>query len=658
MARGGGRFRATGRGGISRDRGNRFNKKGGFDNRRDRYNDARLSDRRGDGNWRDNPQRRPAPRTTPFQKMSNQREQIPAVKQEDWLLKKVTRPFPSAEGNIFNMLQGAQSDADILNPSFLATKHTHLNCEAYNRSGRWLSFTGASLSEAASYCRKYVPSSSETENGNLAKTGLIEFKDFLESEAGMDFESAMNHLNNATDTARTVDSLAEATMAFFEAVSDRSNTGSFQRMASFSYKMFLGSMAMLEAKGVLENREHLADELLQQIHSMPKEVKSFVQQPQDDELFMSAMVACYMEQVENQQGSKRSRYTLSDEEQEQYSDEGIIEDDDMNTRIEMDDDPLASMRGPRVAEARPRLFGGNRGGASASPNLFGRARGDAVYVDRNIAGGKFFGVAKRDAAPQKLPSWNRPSPAETANVPKEVDYTQWTILMLRDFMNELQGQATAADMAKLEATRMKELIDKIPKPLRQAHGLPLSSEDFAVAIANAEAMSTKVLNLVGKVKEAWASRRQVTEHKSAKFGIEGHLEGHGLVKILAADENYLIQKEEILEAVATAEKEDATEEDKQNAASFQKRVLQNQVMDAASAAHNWARAVTFAQNHRTQEPSLEQVVEFFEPIEDDLRKALQMDDKSKYKMMIKPKCWRKDVSRWFSTCYLAFIADS
>ena len=76
---------------------------------------------------------------------SNMEARIPAVDQDRWFSKRALLPYRSTRGSWFNRIGGARDDADVLDSRQIAGRSTHMNCEAMNRPGKWISMVAGSL---------------------------------------------------------------------------------------------------------------------------------------------------------------------------------------------------------------------------------------------------------------------------------------------------------------------------------------------------------------------------------------------------------------------------------------------------------------------------------------------------------------------------------
>ena len=74
-----------------------------------------------------------------------QEDRIPAVDQDRWFCKRGLMPYRSTRGTWFNRIGGARNDAEVLDTRQIAGRSTHLNCEAMNRPGKWISMVAGIL---------------------------------------------------------------------------------------------------------------------------------------------------------------------------------------------------------------------------------------------------------------------------------------------------------------------------------------------------------------------------------------------------------------------------------------------------------------------------------------------------------------------------------
>jgi hypothetical protein len=83
-------------------------------------------------------------------------------------------------------------------------------------------------------------------------------------------------------------------------------------------------------------------------------------------------------------------------------------------------------------------------------------------------GGAFSQPPSQAAFSDCLPGESAAAASRGPAVPGSVDYCAWDLGTLRELETSLQLEISKAEVAKLEATRMKQLLDGIPVQLRRA----------------------------------------------------------------------------------------------------------------------------------------------------------------------------------------------
>ncbi|CAE8656805.1 unnamed protein product, partial [Polarella glacialis] len=249
-----------------------------------------------------------------------------AVKQDEWNAVKSLRPFPSEIGSAFYMRAGARSDKDMVDPRRIAERLDHSKCEAMNRLGRWISVMASSITEGATFIGKYIP---ELEDVQFKKTGLSSLRSFFDSEAGQTLAQACNRLHVSAGDARSSASVKKALVPFCDFLArSEEYTSACARTAMFSAKAYLLSMNLLDGFALFDSRQRWADELENQVRLMPKKMRGFIQDPEDDGKLLRASFACHLAQV-IQADKTAKRRDLSDDEssaQASSSDTGSSDD--------------------------------------------------------------------------------------------------------------------------------------------------------------------------------------------------------------------------------------------------------------------------------------------------------------------------------------------
>ena len=121
---------------------------------------------------------------------------------------------------------------------------------------------------------------------------------------------------------------------------------------------------------------------------------------------------------------------------------------------------------------------------------------------------------------------------------------EWPIEEFHAFLASSQEKIAAASFAQLEAEDAKKLIEAIPAPVRKQFKLPTTLAEYKVLSRNAASTVAALESMVAGVIAAWVSHVDGPGPRpAAKWGINGALEDVGLLKLLAEDPDYLLQRE-------------------------------------------------------------------------------------------------------------------
>ena len=584
---------------------------------------------------------------------------IPAVSQDAWYLRRALRPFPSPDGNTFYMLGGARSDREILDPAKMSAKLTHLNEEGFNRIGRWLSMCAASFEAGATCVEKYIapPVETDGEKDALAATGLTPFRAFLESADGLSLVEAMRFLNTSNDLRRDNDLVSRALMPFFQTVlNSRAHANMFQRMASFSAKIYMMSMNMLQAMAVVHDRGHWADELQMQSRAMPAEVREWLSNMDDDTAMLDACTACFNTQVLVEEGDRKRGNVLDSDSDEEEGDEVPEESDEEEEEEEA----------PRRSTARL------SGGGSKNNSLFARDKPDKrrlfdSYQDAPPAKQAklpFTVTPKRAPAAAKRGDADKEdaeTPSSSRRAPPCGSLQQLSLKQLQELSEDLTFDAVQQEGAVVEGAQLARCLALLPLPLRRAQGLPTDLKDFAVLEANVKAIGEKLSQINKDARLAWvAAVSEWLPPATGKITLSTPAApGEQLQRFYEHAPSFanLPAKDTFDSLLAQRDGEEDKTAVNKSIADLEHAFFKTECMDESEAMHFYDMALTFARTHAKTEPNLTQVKQFLEPISDELRAPYQISTKAKWgKAQQKLKSWRKEIDAAFQFYFVCFQA--
>ena len=197
---------------------------------------------------RDRPQRFFAQKEQPYKGLFS-------VKYADALLQRQCKPYPSADGNSFFKTNGSSGDAETLQLDKIAQGLSPSRSEWYNgRLAHAMAFLCGNLREANKMAA-FLPAESDLTDearDRFKKTGLVAFKEYLETEDGMSLLEAGTYLNFHTEVSRRSDDVDAAAKTIFSELPKLE--GALQRMSLFSLKMLAFGLQSLELLAALEHR--------------------------------------------------------------------------------------------------------------------------------------------------------------------------------------------------------------------------------------------------------------------------------------------------------------------------------------------------------------------------------------------------------------------
>lgn len=579
---------------------------------------------------------------------------IPPVPMDAAYSNWIQRPFPSEQGNSFMMRLGAKRDRDLVDYKQMPGRMSHLNSECYNRLGKWLSMTSASLQEGSTWALKYGGPD------KLHLTGLPGLLDFLQGEDGQKLIAAVEHLNDSNKAARSSDSVKEAVQALFSAFGDPEEhklADSAARLQMFAKKMYDLSAALNEGFAFMHDRGRAADELQNQVQTMPAAVRRFVQDPSSDTALLGAAGSCYMEQIMQSQDKKQQRSSLEEE------DDFYFEDAAWAAEEEADADDLFAGR-PKPGSVKGFLGRGDSGRGSSADRLgAGQKRAASAAQDerpaakapRSLFAKEKEGATPKAAAPEQTKLFAKaPKGSEEAPSLTSMSYEDWPMAELIEFKELAALEITKANFVIMEAEKRKALLDSLPVDLRRTAGLPLSTSDEQVLAKSADQQADKMVQMVAEVQQAWISKAE--EFNTSFFAVDDTLDNGGLVPQLIKVVPSLEGKATELLGQILLEGED---DDKKLAVEKDLSSLQNEalrlLLTERAAAELFAECKKFANGHGHSEPNNKQVRQFLTLVPGPVREALLITADIKYEK-IKSRAWKTDVSKVLTFGFLALAA--
>ena len=304
---------------------------------------------------------------------------IPAVDQDRWYCKRALLPYLSTRGSWFNRIGGASNDTDVMDTRQIAGRSSHMNCEAMNRPGKWISMVAGipsphkytlAIAWTISYTFDFF-ACTRTASGRIlnpsrksmgASPGTLEkavedmkkkpaphtadLLAYFDSPEGRSVLEACAILNyNGKTKLPTSSDVQQSLVDVFHFFSLKPRMADMKHVALHSAKQYVNAMNILESYSLLGNRQHWAHELAQQMERHPRALKEFIVKPADDEALIKGILGCVMQNIREEQrnalgeGDAAERF---DEEDAPMSDQGEDRcDNDEEKGDDFDEEPPA-----------------------------------------------------------------------------------------------------------------------------------------------------------------------------------------------------------------------------------------------------------------------------------------------------------------------------
>ena len=243
-----------------------------------------------------------------------------------YFAKHTLAPYPDEDGSAL-YVGDHEDEAALLDPAAVLRSRNANNCEMLTRPGMGLSLSAASIDVGFRALRK--------------PAALGKLKTVLKTEAGEALRKACATLNIGKNGKAKRSEVEKAVGDYIDAMTSATNTElneALVEVASFSSKVYLAVMAMLEHKALFERRKAWAKKM-RALDQQPESVRLWAKDPTMFDKLKAALVDAFMQKMKARlrkaDGAKsgKKRKTSKGESQEDESedleaDEESSDDDD------------------------------------------------------------------------------------------------------------------------------------------------------------------------------------------------------------------------------------------------------------------------------------------------------------------------------------------
>ena len=238
----------------------------------------------------------------------------------------------------------------------------------------------------------------------------------------------------------------------------------------------------------------------------------------------------------------------------------------------------------------------------------------------------------------------------------QVPLTVWPLAKIEALMSDLQGATTSAENGQLEAATMKDFIERIPYPLREAMDLPTSTAAYSRVVADAAAMQQRIFRVVEKARLAWIEHCMQEGDISTKVTFSGAFSGGGLLLQLRGMTD-LLQPLEADVVRAACEAVDAKTPGAVEQLKTLEKTWLTHLLPCDKATAGYIALTDFAATFRgSRTPDKTELQDTVTLLPNALRAALGVNTDDKFTKKIRPAGWQRDARVVFSVFCLAYTA--
>ena len=618
----------------------------------------------------------------------------PRIEQYHHWGKNTMRSFPESEGCPFWLPKGA-AEKDLFDMEEMVNRMTHKDEELLYRVEYGISETAAML-DLLPWLRD------QWDNKAL--------KDFHELFSDQqDFLNAVSYLNTGTAVERDDDATEKHMAALIDFCQENAekHARTTRKLSMFFCRGYLAVMGLHKMFAFCANPKAWAKRV-ERKKELPSSFKKWVRSPTDTEKMVQALADCmklhpkFTKKVKksntlsDSDDQKKARKRAKDDSDDSDSDSSAAESvprklgkagkkkaSDKKTAkgstSEEEDKKLAkkakkdkkkekkSGKSDFASSDTPPREGKRRarGKDADEKSQRGRKRARSVASEAEERSGKATGskrtVGKTKRGQEETRGDDSSSEPQAVDTPVDLKslVLQWSLQQMMDFRSAIGVTFSEEALLAVPEDKRRTVVDALPMAIRTAKlpsGFVFSDAKNYKNQEDWKAAVTGIVLVVQEADSAWLEQAECFNVEKHGWTIQEDLEGHGLLKLLAQQADYLVNKQEVDTLLATLDEEGGDRAAKLAAASsMQEAVLRTQVMDEGASAAVYTSAIDFAKKYAGKEPTVKDLRPLLGALDTNLRAALGIADDSKY-ASIKARTWKQDVSRFLTVAYLSHLS--
>ena len=232
--------------------------------------------------------------------------------------------YPDEDGVPLYLGKNHSDEKEFFAKGAIAATRDKSNCEMLHRLGMGLCLAASSFDNGCKIVEKRIPnfdgsSSVEDMKKKFDKSGLIDIKEFLDSELGQQFQQAVTTLNAGRTKRPAHKDVEKALRVYKEVMDDNDRRKMFARATSFAASVYLFTSTFAEHLDLNTHAKVWAKKM-QNVSPKDKTLRAWVKDPSDADKLITAMTDSFMKKIKKNKKTSGKK-TAADSSSEGDSDD-------------------------------------------------------------------------------------------------------------------------------------------------------------------------------------------------------------------------------------------------------------------------------------------------------------------------------------------------